>query len=69
MFLSDLCVLCGFFRSSRCILGVPGCVEWVMDGSFDARYLAFLETLTQLRPSLHRSDVVDARRAARVNVG
>ena len=25
-----------------------------MDGPFEARYLAFLETITQLRPSLHR---------------
>jgi RNA polymerase sigma-70 factor, ECF subfamily len=24
------------------------------DGPFDARYLAFLETITNLRPSLHR---------------
>jgi RNA polymerase sigma-70 factor, ECF subfamily len=44
------------------ILKVFGCVEINMDtqsrsdahGHFDARYLGFLETITQLRPRLHR---------------
>ena len=44
------------------ILKAIGCVEINMDhtrdmephGPFDARYLAFLETITQLRPRLHR---------------
>jgi RNA polymerase sigma-70 factor, ECF subfamily len=44
------------------ILSALGCVEINMDdpmgfdtpGPFEARYLAFLETMTHLRPSLHR---------------
>jgi DNA-directed RNA polymerase specialized sigma24 family protein len=28
--------------------------DWEPNGPFEARYVAFLETLTQLRPSLHR---------------
>jgi hypothetical protein len=44
------------------ILRSPGCVDIYMDirsdqevvGAFDARYIAFLETIAQLRPRLHR---------------
>ena len=49
-------------RHHRRILGAPGRVLIDMDasagvqgsGTFEARYLAFLETIAQLRPSLHR---------------
>src|SRR5882672_5407562 len=49
-------------RRLQRILGAPGRVVIDMDdpagtgvsGEFDARYLAFLETITTLRPSLHR---------------
>src|SRR5215467_1380364 len=36
--------------------GGGGAPEWMMEnaGKFDARYLAFLETISQLRPQLHR---------------
>jgi RNA polymerase sigma-70 factor, ECF subfamily len=33
---------------------VPASEDVEMTGTFDARYLAFLETITHLRPSLHR---------------
>src|SRR3982074_3478444 len=49
-------------RDSVRIPSATSCVEIDMDnprnmethGPFDARYLAFLETITHLRPSLHR---------------
>ena len=51
-----------FSSSVPRILAAAGCVLIDMDdpaetgasGEFDARYLAFLETITTLRPSLHR---------------
>lgn len=56
---------CAFLLSplqNRHIPGAPGCVFIYMDaipdppnaGLFEARYLAFLETIAHLRPSLHR---------------
>jgi len=48
-------------RRATSILNALGCVKINMDdpirfapGPFEARYLAFLETITHLRPSLHR---------------
>jgi hypothetical protein len=51
--------------AQKCLVRIPkavGCVNIDMDipadtdtrGIFEARYLAFLETITHLRPSLHR---------------
>lgn len=55
-------MLCGFFWIVTRIFAAAGCVLIDMNesgapgasGEFEARYLAFLETITQLRPSLHR---------------
>lgn len=41
-------------RPSRVSIGMSDSRETDERGNFDARYLAFLETITQLRPRLHR---------------
>src|SRR5262249_25187052 len=40
--------------AGRVLIGMEGCADLNAPGTFEARYLAFLETISNLRPSLHR---------------